>query len=354
MLFFTLLTGLLATLVACEADASRLVELSNALPDGVIRVTDAQVSDISQYPREHYTLIVLTSTSDQHGCTSCADLDKMLARVSKAWLRDYKGSDHLFMVSIDLADASNRPIFDKLGIKEVPYIWLVPPSQTADQHRPRKLPVDKDDNVVFGEFDIFLEPHLEFSIPQSSFNDQVFQLADWLGQSIKRRIVLREDNQILRFILYFGITFGSIAYLKRRGPSTVRRTVDKKKIYMVLTMFVLLTILGGYSFTTINGIAFLVQNDKGEPIYISGGVHWQFGDEIALVGGHYFLLGLVLVLMCYLGKLHVGPEKLFTSEKHKAFCVLALNVILYFLYSSYTSMYQRKDHEYPYHMLHLF
>lgn len=355
MLIFTLLVGFLATLVACNLpDVDRLVELTESLPDRIIRVGNADLSAIAQYPRDHFTLIVLTSTVESHGCESCIDLERILPRVTKPWFRDYGDSNFLFFAVIDIADPTNKPIFDKLKLKKVPQVWLVPPSKTADEHRPRLLPVDKDNNPVFGDFDIFFEPHADFNVPAAKLDDQVFRFADWLGKSVQKRIVFKDDYQMLWFVLYFCFTFGSIIMIKRRGPSKVRLSVDKKKIYMVLTFIVLLAILGGYSFTTINGIPFLAQNDKGEPIYISGGIHWQFGDEIVLVAGHYFLLGLTLVLMTFLGKLPVGSGRLFRDQTQKGLCVLVLNAVLYLLYSSLTSMFQRKDHGYPYHFLHLF
>ncbi|QRG38502.1 hypothetical protein FDK38_002912 [Candidozyma auris] len=342
-------------LVAADTEqALKLTELSLSIPDGVIPISNGDLSAISEAHREHYTLIALTSTDPKHDCESCRDLEAMLSTVAKAWFADHTFSNYLFFAKIDIADRSNKPVFDYLQLKSVPQVWLVPPSAVVEIHSKKKRPVDEDGQPIFGKYDMLLEPHAEFEIPNADLNTQTFQLADWLAHAIQKRIYLRQENPHLKFIVAFASTFASILYLKKRGPSFLTNTVSKTLIYKIITLTVLLVILGGYSFTTIEGIAFLARDSKGKIMYVSGSLNWQFGDEIVLVGGHYFMLGATLALMVYLGQYKVGSEKVIANEQARFVLTFAAAGMLYLVYSSLTSMFLRKDPDYPYHLLKLF
>ncbi|QEL59927.1 hypothetical protein CJJ09_002014 [Candidozyma auris] len=140
---------------------------SLSLPDGVIPISNGDLSAISEAHREHYTLIALTSTDPKHDCESCRDLEAMLSTVAKAWFADHTFSNYLFFAKIDIADRSNKPVFDYLQLKSVPQVWLVPPSAVVEIHSKKKRPVDEDGQPIFGKYDMLLEPHAEFEIPMS-------------------------------------------------------------------------------------------------------------------------------------------------------------------------------------------
>lgn len=319
--------------------------------DLVIPIHNADLSLISSDDREHYTLIVLTSTDERHGCELCHTVDTIVHRVAQAWFNDYPESNYLFFVNIDIVDRSNIGVFEFLNLQTVPQIWLVPPSKVSEPLKKERL--SRANDPAFANYSILFEPHAEFEIPMTSLDDQIFQFADWLGVSIQKRILLRQENAVMKFVLTFLVTFSGIIFVKKKGPSAITSNVDKAKIYKWLLLAVLLAILGGYLFTTIQGVSFLAQNDKGEVIYISGGRHYQFGVEIVIVAAHYFLLGATLVILTYTGQYKV-PGKLIQSEGMKAFFTILESAVLYLLYSSFTSIYLRKDGDYPYHFLQLF
>lgn len=344
-----------AAFVSAESELTfKLQELTLSQVDGVIPITNADLSPISHPEREHYTLIALTSTDPQHNCESCIDLEKVLERVVHAYFDDYFWLNYLYFAKIDLADKSNKPVFDFLGLKSVPQVWLIPPSAVADAYGRKERPLDEDGVPIFGKYDMLLEPHAEFPIPDADIDTQVYEFADWLARAVLKRIYLRQDNAMLKFAVTFLATFTAILYLKKRGPSILTNTVSKTLIYKIFTFVILFLILGGYSFTTIQGVPFLAKNDKEEVIYISGGTSYQFGNEIVLVGGHYFLLGAILAFMVYLGKYQVGPGRVIDSEKSKFVLTVGATVALYLAYSSFTSMYLRKDLGYPFTFLKLF
>lgn len=328
-----------------------LTSLSLLLPNFIIPIENSDLSLVSHPDREYYTLIALTSTDERHACDSCHDLDILLLRVAKAWFNDHAMSNYLFFTKVDIVDRSNLAIFEFLELQSVPQIWLIPPSRIAEQHKKDRPVVE---NEVFGPFDILLEPHAEFQLPDTSFDDQVFQFADWLAITVQKRIFIRQENAVGKFAMTFFVTFALILFVKKRGPSAVTQNVSKGRIYKVLSLVLLLVLLGGYLYTMLEGVPFVAQNDKGEVIYISGGTHYQFGVEIVLVAVHYFLLGAALVTLTYLGQYTVTGGGWLKTEEQKAVCVVLGAAVLFLFYSSFTSMYLRKDSEYPYHFLKLF
>lgn len=328
---------------------------SSQLPGYVIAITNANLLIISRPNRDHFTLLVLTSTDDKHNCDSCHALKRILPRIVSIWHQNYPGSQYLYFAEVDIVDRSNVEIFNYLRLQEIPQIWLIPPSHIAQLHNltsARKF--NEHGEEYFENFGILHEPHAQFEIPDTSFDDQVFQFADWLAIGTLKSVVVNQENAVTKFALTFGATFGSILLLKKKGPSIITSTITKGKIYRFLCIFMLLAILGGYSFTTIQRVPFIAQNDKGEPIYISGGIQYQFGVEMVLVGANYLFLGVAIVAMVYLGNYKVTEESTIKSVNLKAFLQVLTTGVLYLLFSSLTSMFLRKDPDYPYPMTKLY
>lgn len=323
-------------------------------PHGIIPISNSNLSLISQPNRAHFTIILLTSTDAKHECSECHRAKKIVQRVADAWHSNYPDSNYLYIAEVDILDRTNIPVFDFLQLREIPHIWLIPPTHISQTHNSsREIKYDEDGEEVFANFDIFLEPHAEFDIPEASFDDQTFQFADWLAISMQKRIILNQSNPVAKFVATFSATFGAIVLIKKKGPSAITSTISKAKVYRALVLFALLALLGGYSFTTIQQTPFIAYNEKG-PIYISGGVHYQFGVEIVLVAGIYFLLGAAVMILFYLGRYKVTLESLINTENVLALLQVLTVVVIYFFYSVLTSMFLRKDHGYPYGLMKLF
>lgn len=351
-----LLTVLCLSILAA-ADILALMRLhleSIQHPFGIIPISNANMSLISHPNRPHFTLVLLTSTDDKHECTECHRAKKMVQRVSEAWHSNYPESTYLYIAEVDIIDRTNIPVFEFLQLQEVPHIWLIPPTHISQGHNSTRAAQYNDDgDEVFDNFDIFLEPHAEFEIPEASLDDQTFQFADWLAISMQKRIILNQSNAVAKFIATFSATFGTILLIKKKGPSAITSTVSKAKVYRVIVLMVLLAIVGGYSFTTIQQTPFIAYNEKG-PIYISGGIHYQFGVEIVLLGGVYFLLGSAVVTLFYLGGYKVTLDSQIPTENVLAGLQMLTVALIYFFFSILTSMFLRKDHEYPYALMKLF
>lgn len=359
------LINLIGTLGACLSafvNGSKVAEQQQGLPIGeltkssddyVYQVSGADLSEFSSYNRDHFTLLVITSSAEQHGCEACLHWKKIIRKVAQAWYYDYLDTNYLFIAEADLVDQTNMPLLDVLQISTVPQIWLIPPTNIANEYRQDSLNANKDElNWVVN--DLAGEPHSLYELPHIPLEQQALQFADWLAGSVQKPILLRQENAPAKFIATFVLTFLGIMVIKNKGPSAITDFVSKSKVYQVMYFSFLYLLLGGIMFSFITPVPFLATNDKNELIYISGGNSYQFGVEMVIVGLNYLVLGVLTVLLCYVGQYKVNDRATISSESKKGFVVLALAAALYFASSVLSSICLRKDHEYPYTYTKLF
>lgn len=345
----------LFTLIRCDILHSLELDTQAAqLPASIIQISNANLLIISRPNRDHFTLLVLTSSDQKHECGSCLDLQKILPRVASVWYQNYPESQYLYFAEVDIVDRSNVEIFNYLKLKTIPQIWLIPPSHISGLHEEQRLKkYNAEGEEYYDNFDILHEPHAQFDIPDTSIDDQVFQFADWLAIGTLKSIIVGQENPLRKFALTFGATFGTILLIKKRGPGFITGSVTKGKVYQMGLLLILLLILGGYSFTTIQQVPFVAKNDEGAPIFISGGIHYQFGVEMPLMALVYFSLGAALVTIVYLGNYKVTDVSLIRSDNTKALVQILAVGVLYLLYSWLTSIFLRKDSDYPFLLLKL-
>lgn len=341
-----LLRCLFLAIALADTGIGGLLARSLESPNFVIYVENADLSLFSLPEREHYTLLVLSSTDERHGCDSCKTLENAVHRLGSAWAQDYATTNYLYIAYVDIVDRSNIALFEKAQIGLIPQVWLIPPSHIADAIRNKSFEPGSDS--------ILFEPRADFELPDASFDEQVFQLVDWVARTTQKRIVIPQENPVSKFALTFAATFAAILFFKKMSPQAVQSNFKRVYIYQALLFAVFLGILGGYLFTAIEGVPFIARNDQGSIIYVSGGTSYQFGVEIVLVAGHYFLLAANFVLLTYLGRYKVTESSAIASEGQKFATNIAAALSLYVIYSSYTSMYLRKDNEYPYLFTQLF
>ncbi|OVF08925.1 putative dolichyl-diphosphooligosaccharide--protein glycotransferase [Clavispora lusitaniae] len=350
-----LLVLCLSVFVTAELSSDVLLHLEAIqYPNAILPISESNLSLISQPNRNHFTLLVLTSTDERHGCADCNRLKGLLNRLSESWYSNYPDSTYLLFAEVDIIDRSNLKVFEFLNLQTVPQIWLIPPSHVAQEHKSsRKIRTNEAGEEIFDNFDILLEPHASFDIPDTNFDDQLFELADWLASSMQKRIILKQEHAMAKFVATFGVTLGSIIVIKKNMPESLSSVMSRGKILSFLVMLCLFVLLGGYSFTTIQQTPFIAYNEKG-PIYLSGGLSYQFGVEILLVAGIYFLLASSVVLLYYLGQYNVTQNsQIKANGKLAVLQILTLGAI-YIFFSVLTSMFLRKDHGYPYGLLKLF
>lgn len=328
-------------------------ELTKASDSFVYQVSNSDISAFSSYQRDHFTLLVVTSTDERHGCETCVHWKSILRKVALAWYHDYLDMNYLFIAEVDIVDESNMGLVSAMQLTTVPQIWLIPPTHLANEYRGEQYNVGKDAlNWVMN--DLVGEPRSIYQLPHVPLEEQAFKFADWLAGSVQKPIMLRQENAPMKFVTTFGLTFLAIMLVKKKGPSVITDFVSKSKVYQVIYFAFLYLLLGGFMFSLITPVPFLAKNDKNEVIYISGGNSYQFGVEMVIVGATYFALGVLIIALCYVGQYKVRKDTVISSESTKGMLVLAVSGALYVASSVLTSICLRKDHEYPYHFTKLF
>lgn len=268
--------------------------------------------------------------------------------MSRAWYTDYADTHYLTILKVDVIDSGNINIFGSIGLLSVPHLWLIPPNEHA---------VDGGNG-----YEVLLERHLEYRLPKN-VNDKeamALDLARFLADELQRSILIRDENASLKFLKSFGFTLAGILVIKKKGPKLITSTRKKTMAGLFCIGLILLSV-GGYQFAIQMGVPFLARNDKGELIYISGGSHYQFGIEIAMMAGMYSSLAASLLSLIYLGKYEIGngateegARGFIKNERVKVGLILINTVCIYLLYSCLTSIILRKDHGYPYGFTKLF
>lgn len=340
--FFSLLIGINGHEIEDNShlpNELRLTALSLQYPDGVIQIQNGDLSILKGH-REYYTVMTFTSTDELHECVLCSTFEGILRKVSNAWFSDYAHTNFVFFVNVDLADRANRPIFLFLGLSTVPHIRVFPPS---------KLSPGKGDNDTEDVYKMLTEPYIPWSIPVASFDKQVFEFADFISKTVQKNILIRQEDQVSKFFLTFAITFGIILLIKKRGPSVVTSNLSKKKIYIAIIIAAILLFTSGYQFSTMERVPFIAKNESNEIMVISGGIYYQFGIETLIVAANYLSLAMSLVALVYLGNYKVTKQSLIQTEELRLGLIVVDNILLYLLFSCLTSIFLRKDHEYPYH-----
>lgn len=373
---------IIQVILAASQQALELTERSSNSPSRVIEVANADLAALfhhqdslndekTKYNRDFWTLLTITSTNPRHECHACVELQKMLSSIAKSWYADHEDIHSLYFVNVDLIDHTNADIFKHLNVTTIPHIWLIPPTndkevvqkddryedveeEVAEETEEAKEAAAHRAALLLAPYSILYENRMEFTVPNSDIAGQALALANFISQSIQKPIVLREEDQLYQFAKNFGVTLAIIILIKKKGPKAVTANLQRSNAYKFLTIVFLLACISGWSFTSMNKVPFLAQNEQGQVIYISGGQHYQFGFEIVLIGSTYFSLACSLLCLIYLGNYKVRVGAVIENELMKCLVVVINTLVTYILYSCLTSIVLRKDHGYPYHFSKLF
>ncbi|EGV62571.1 ER oligosaccharyltransferase complex subunit [Yamadazyma tenuis] len=332
-LVWVLLLGVLVAALSSQ-EALGLTELSQKSEDFIIRVTDGKLDSFTGV-RDYYTLVILTSTSSEHKCTTCQNLIDIVQIVARSWFHDYTRSHALFFVEIDLVHEPNMRLAGAIQLQTVPHLWLVPPNPEEQ----------------YDEFALLKEQHFIYRLPVGKVDSQAFDLAQFLSQTLQKSIYIRDGDPMVNFVLYFVVTFLVITICKRNAPQLVKN-LGRVFAYKVLSIGMILASTTGFQYSRIQKIPFVARNDEGL-IIISGGTHYQFGVESLIVSGVYLLLAVSFLVLVYLGS-YKTTAKSTLDDQSKHILIISMTITLYLLYSALTSIILRKDSDYPYAFTKLF
>lgn len=307
-----------------------LSELALDSPNHIISINGGNM-DLIQGKRDFYTLLVLTSTVEAHGCEICLLMNRVVERVSRAWYATHGDFSELYFINIDIIDKSNTPLFGQLQLETVPHCWLIPPST---------------DEFAIDPLQIFRDSHYTFQLPQASFDEQVKLLARLLTELTKKSITIEAEDQMYQFIKAFLLFLIPLLIIKKTGGRYLG-FVTKKHGYTVLVLLCTLICIGGYQFTISQGVPFITKNDDGL-VFISGGLQYQYGIEVLLSLINYATLATSILVLTYLGQYKINSKSKIKTENFKFFLTMLNNLILFILFSCLTSMFTKKVGDYPY------
>lgn len=331
-----------------EFDAS-ILDLESSRGDN--RIIDILQNNLSVFTgeRPYYLFLAFHSSDPKHNCTSCKDVLKVVSEVSNIWHHEPISPKKLYFASIDWSK-KNLELFKKAQVTTIPQLWVILPTTSMEaQITTEDEDLDEKESFSFLKDYSFLNgPHYTFNVPIASYERQVSEVIKILKSILFKQPPQKSTNSKESFIATFFITFLSVLLLRKKGPSNFRN-VSKKAFYRAAALITLAIFVSGYLFTTIVGVPFVMKNDRDELIVISGGVYYQLGIEILIVGSTYTLLGLLVVSLIYLGKYRVKNNSLIGTEALKNLFILINALSIYFVFSYLTSVFLRKDPDYPYY-----
>ena len=94
-----------------------------------------------------------------------------------------------------------------------------------------------------------------------------------------------------------------------------------------------------------NNIPFLAKNEKGDVMFFSGGMGWQFGIEILTVTGMYFVMGGSVVAMIYISRVKALKPAMANATS------IALLALGFYMFAYFVSCFKIKEPGYPYAIL---
>lgn len=318
LLFFWYFVVFQRSVYALLDNAKSILPLQDS--NGIIRVTDANYDELKSGVFDYYNILFITTTkSNKQGlvCETCNKFEPIYRKVSLATHQQAPGAKVLFFQ----ADVSeNRKLVKEIGLTTIPHVLVFPPPQLGDEFKWSK-----------SEF-------YQYELNSNSVKTPL-HFGDFLAKILKVYIGISEDFEYKEFAIYFAICVIVFSILKRKVLPMIP---NKSKFFCGLfALGIIMLSITGFKFTQMNGIPFIARDSKGQIMYFSGGMSWQFGIEIFTVSMMYIGMGLATLTLIYIVK--TGTE---TRLKNGA--MIAISCLVYYTFSYFLSCFKIKNPEYPY------
>ncbi|QLQ78319.1 hypothetical protein HG537_0A05660 [Torulaspora globosa] len=299
-------------------DVSEVVSLEDS--NGVIRVTDDNYKELSQGLPDYYAvLFITTSKSNKQGliCEMCNGFEPIFQKVSLATHQQVPDSKVLFL-KVDVSE--NTKFVQDLGLTTIPHVLIFPPPQEGDQFSWQK------------------SAFYQYEMSANSVRTPL-HFADFLAKVLKVYIGIKEDFEYREFAIYFAIFVIVFSVFKRKVLPLI---TNKSKFFSMLLSFAILMLsITGYKFTQMNSIPFIARDPKGQIMYFSGGMGWQFGIEIFTVSTMYIAMGAMTVFL-------IMSPKSTQETKTASLRNTILACVICYIFSYFIGCFKIKNPEYPF------
>ncbi|QLL30756.1 hypothetical protein HG536_0A05710 [Torulaspora globosa] len=317
-IWFLWVTILLQEVSYAFLDASEVLSLEDS--NGVIRVTEDNYKELSQGLPDYYAvLFITTSKSNKQGliCDMCNGFDPIFQKVSAATHQQVPDSKVLFL-KVDVSE--NNKLVQDLGLTTIPHVLIFPPPEEGEPFSWQK------------------SAFYQYEMSANSVKTPL-HFADFLAKVLKVYIGINEDFEYREFALYFAVFVVAFSLFKRKVLPLIP---NKAKFFCMLLSFgILMLSITGYKFTQMNSIPFIARDPKGQIMYFSGGMGWQFGIEIFTVSMMYIAMGALTVFLI------VSPKS--TQESNGASLrTTVIACVICYTFCYFIGCFKIKNPEYPF------
>lgn len=256
-----MILGVLCWLVAALADPTRYIS-----SDGVIYADNNIITEVIGKPHNYTVAMLMTAENPQFGCGFCDVLGPSFRFVAQNWARDHPDGDGLYFV---VADVDNtRDTFKVLGLSTVPNVVLYWPHPKGGLNR-------KHEFISFYSMDDPTD-YLAAVMQNQGFNIKIVRPFRW--------------DKFFKFVATAAAVLGG-GY---RFRTQVLRLVRAKKVYVALSMVILVFLMGGHMFNFVRQPRTMGRDDNGI-ILFEPGFGSQFQSETQVIAALYAALAFAVI-----------------------------------------------------------
>ncbi|KAM3160541.1 Ost6p [Lachancea thermotolerans] len=295
--------------------------------DGIIEVTESNYRKLSQGSRNFYSILYVTTSQVTSGgvyCELCDIFEGNVRKASNAMQQQLPEDVNREAVFFKLDVSQCSSFVKEIGLQTIPHMLIYPPPKDEDSFAWPKS--------VFYQFQI---------TPESAKDPVLF--ADFLAKILNVYFGVARDFDKEEFFQYFIASLACFFVLKKK----ILPLIPNKAWFfsLLFSLGVVLASVTGLKFTQINNIPLLAKDEKGNIMFFSGGMGWQFGIEIFSVSTMYIAMGSSVIALIFIPRVkQLSP---FLSNAVS----LALLALGFYVFAYFTSCFKVKDPGYPFAIL---
>lgn len=323
------------TISICTLAIAAVVAAAQSKPksdsNGVVKLNDASFAELTQSPREHYTVVLLTALDPQFNCVFCREFDPEFNVLANSWQKSSakRKGPAVHFGHLDFKDGQNT--FRSLSLVSAPNLWIFAPT------------LDENGETVSAEpirYDFTNSPRAE---PAAAF----------VSRSIGREFSIQRPFDYVKF-MKFSFTISVLVLILLVVYKVAGFIFVNKHFWAAISIFLILVFNGGYMFTQIRNSPY----SRGDG-YIAGGFQDQFGAETQIVAAtckflisrdHSKLTCLDGILAFSVVTLAVSVPRI-KNPQTQSMLILVWVVVQFFVFSFLMQLFRQKNGGYPFKLL---